>query len=654
MNLKTKLILASCGPLLILLVVGLISIRTITESSKALERIFRENYDSVAAGLAMQQAIERMDRDTEAYVWQNGVEKTEVDAAVLGFSRNLKFQQGNITLPGERELTDKLTESWKTYSGELETFLQMPEIGSARRDFYLTRLLPHSDAVLDAAQRIININLNNMISTDGQVRQQAAETNRNVIGLVVAGTILALIVVVIIGPSILRPISSLTRSVKEIQQGNLDLLVKARSGDEIGQLASAFNEMTSSLREFRRTNRARLIRTQKATLSALNSLSDAVIICNPEGGIELSNETAQLLFALKAGTTVQSVENDRIGDLFERARREMRPIRLKTYDSAIQVFKDGEEHFFLPEAVPILDEERRLIGVTIILSDVTRLRRLDEVKSGLISTVSHELKTPLTSIRLAAHVLLNEKLGPLTPKQAELVMAAKEDSDRLYRIIENLLDISKLESGRSTVELVPVSLEQVFLNVIEEMRPSYVDRGVSLVLDLPGDIPQVLADRMRLEIVFSNLLSNGLKFTSPGGEVKISARRENGVVTLSVEDTGSGIPEEYLPHIFEKFFRVPGRGQQSNTGLGLAIVKEIVEAHGSRVEVTSRPGERHQIYLHAECRRPGRKPCFKRRIIDGLGNLAAGNVFPGHRGDGALYSVRESLRKDLGAKEFNR
>ena len=115
---------------------------------------------------------------------------------------------------------------------------------------------------------------------------------------------------------------------------------------------------------------------------------------------------------------------------------------------------------------------------------------------------------------------------------------------------------------------------------------------MSLVLDLPGDIPQVLADRMRLEIVFSNLLSNGLKFTPPGGSVKISARLENGAVLFAVEDTGSGIPEEYLPHIFEKFFRVPGRGgQQSNTGLGLAIVKEIIEAHGSKVEVTSQPGK---------------------------------------------------------------
>ena len=145
---------------------------------------------------------------------------------------------------------------------------------------------------------------------------------------------------------------------------------------------------------------------------------------------------------------------------------------------------------------------------------------------------------------------------------------------------------------RYTVELVPVNPQQVLLNVTETMRPSFVDGGVSLVMDLPGDIPEVLAERLRLEMVFTNLLSNGLKFTPPGGEVKVSACLEKDTVLFAVEDTGSGIPEECLPHIFEKFFKVPGRGgQQSNTGLGLAIVKEIIEAHGSRVEVTSKPGE---------------------------------------------------------------
>jgi two-component system, NtrC family, sensor histidine kinase KinB len=593
MRLKTKLIIASCGPLAILLVVGLISIRTITESSRTLERIFRENYDSVAAGLSMRNAIEQMDRGAETFIWggdSNG-NREGIDSAIDEFSRRLKFQQGNVTLPGEQELTDRVAQLWNNYRSELDSFFQLPETERLRRDFYRNRLLPVSDQVLDHAQQIININMNNMVSIDGQVRQQAAETNRTVVVLVLSGVMLAMVLIVIMGPSIVRPISNLTRSVKEIQQGNLDLLVKAHSGDEIGELAAAFNDMTSSLRELRRSGRARLIRTQSATLSALNSLSDAIAICSPSGDIELSNDTAQNLFALKAGANIQSIENEKVRELFERARRELRPISFKSHDSALQVFKDGEERFFLPEAVPILDEARRFVGATLIFSDVTRVRQVDEAKSGLIATVSHELKTPLTSIRLATHVLLNENLGPLTPKQAELVAAAREDSDRLYRIIENLLDIGRMESGRSRLELVPVKTEQILLNVLEDMRPAFADKGVALLLDLPGDTPNVLADRFRLEIVFTNLLSNALKCTSPGGKARVLAREEGGKVLFAVEDSGKGIPEEYLPHIFEKFFRVPGYGHQGDSGLGLAIVKEIVEAHGSKIDVESTPGK---------------------------------------------------------------
>ena len=218
MSLRTKLVLASCGPLLILLVVSLISIRTITESGKTLDRIFRENYNSVVAALSMKQAIVEIERGAEASVWEGSADRAVLDAAVLKFSRNLKFQQGNVTLPGEQEVTDRLTELWKTYRSELETFLKEPETPAARRDFYRTRLLPHSDTVLEAAQQIVDINLNNMISADGQVRQQAAETNRDVIVLVLAGSILGLIFIIIIGPSIVKPISDLTKSVGEIQR----------------------------------------------------------------------------------------------------------------------------------------------------------------------------------------------------------------------------------------------------------------------------------------------------------------------------------------------------------------------------------------------------------------------------------------------------
>jgi signal transduction histidine kinase len=251
---------------------------------------------------------------------------------------------------------------------------------------------------------------------------------------------------------------------------------------------------------------------------------------------------------------------------------------------------DDEEHFFLPQAVPIFDAQRQLVGVTLMLTDVTRLRRLDEVKTGLISTVSHELKTPLTSIRLAIHVLLNEKLGPLSPQQMELLVTARDDSDRLYRVIEDLLDISRIESGEAEIKLQPVNVEDLVLRATDKIRPAFRDHGITLNMKVAPDVPRVMADPSRLQLVFDNLLNNALKYTPIGGEVTIKAQPKDGMVRFSVEDTGIGIAPEFLPRIFEKFFRVPGQ-EQISSGLGLTIAKEIVEAHGGAIEVVSQPGK---------------------------------------------------------------
>jgi PAS domain S-box-containing protein len=592
MSLKTKLIIAFCGPVAILLAVGLISVRTVTQSSKAMERIFRENYDSVAACLKIKAAIERLDRLAQTSLWEgSGDLLHDSESSILESEKNLKFQQGNVTLPGEQELTDRLTELWSTYRSAFDKLSRLPESGKADQEFYRSNLLPRSQEVRDVAQRIIDINLNNMVSVDGQARQQAVETNRTMIALVCSGVVLAIVLIMVIGPSIVRPIAGLTRSVREIQEGNLDLVVKVHSRDEIGQLAAAFNEMASSLRDFRRSGRARLLRTQRATQSALDTLSDAIAVCSPNGEIELSNDTAQRLFGLKPEATIESAGHESIEDLFGRVRHELRPIHDRSYDRAIQVFRDGEEGFFLPEAVPIFDEERHLIGITLVLRDVTSIRKTEGIKSGLIATVSHELKTPLTSMRLATHVLLSEKLGPLNPKQMEMLIAAREDSDRLSRIIENLLDISRMEAGRSELELVPVNTEQVILDAVEKMRASYLAKGTALTTHVPEDIPPVLADTLRLESVFANLLNNALKNTPPGGQVTVSAQAEGALVHFAVEDTGAGIPKEYLPHVFERFFHVPGHGQEKGSGLGLSIVKKIIEAHGGKIAVSSEPGK---------------------------------------------------------------
>ncbi len=592
MRLKPKLIITLCGPLVILVIVGLMSVRTVSLSSKAIDRIFRENFDSATACFRMKSAIERLDRTAELSLWKNSYGPTQdSEASVEEFETSIRFQQGNVTIPGEQELTDHLRALWESYHGKYDRFMQLQTSAEARQDDYLKSLLPLSREVRDAVQRIIDINLQNIVSADGQARQRAVGTTNRMIGLVVAGAALTILFMAVIGPFVVTPITRLTQSVREIQQGNLDLVVKVHSRDEVGELARAFNEMAASLREFRRMGRARLLRTQRATQLALDTLSDAVAICSPSGEIELSNHAAQHVFSLKPESTVEAAGNEKISEPFVRARQELRPVEPKGYEAAIQVFRSGEECFYLPRAVPILDDDRRLIGITLVLSDVTGTRRSDEIRRGLISTVSHELKTPLTSIRLATHALLGEKLGPLSPKQIELLAAARDDSDRLYHIIERLLDLGKMQSGRDSLELRSVNAEQLVLEALEEMRSAFVDRGVGIIIDVPADVPPVLADTLRIDSVFTNLLSNALKHTTPGGQVTVSAHRDESMVEFCVEDTGSGIPEEYLPHIFEKFYRVPGREQQNDSGLGLAIVKEIIEAHGGKINVISEPGK---------------------------------------------------------------
>ncbi len=591
MSIRTKLIWVFGGLILILAVVALVTFHTLSESSKVIDRIMRENYDSVEACYKMKDASERLDHLAEVSLWEKPPDwQRQNDEASGELERNLKLQQGNVTLPGEQELTDRLTELWLSYHRELKGFYQSVNSGAPSRDLYRSTLLPRSQAFRDTAQKILELNLNNMVAADGQAHLMAVHTRNIMLLLLSSGILVALGFLVSMGPNIWGPITRLTHSVSEIQKGNLDLVVNAPSRDEIGQLADAFNKMAASLREVRRSDRAQLLRTQKSTLLALNSLRDAVAICDLGGKIELANEVARRLFGLHPEATLAEVGNEKFIQLFQQACQEERPILSKGYDTAIQIFLAEEEHFFLPEAIPMFDEERQLMGVTLMLAEVTRLLRMDEVKNGLISTVSHELKTPLTSVRLAIHVLLSGKIGPLSLKQSEVLEAARQDSERLYRVIEDLLDISRIESGSAEMQLQTVNVESLILQVTEKVRPAFKDHGIALTFEVPAGAPAVLADPQRLPLVFDNLLSNALKYTPRGGVVRVSARTAEGMVQFMVEDTGIGIAPEHLPRLFEKFFRVPGQ-EQVDSGLGLTIAKEIVLAHAGRIEVASQPGK---------------------------------------------------------------
>lgn len=402
----------------------------------------------------------------------------------------------------------------------------------------------------------------------------------------------AAVFAVLLTRSVLRPIRKLTASVRQIEEGNFDLAVPVSSDDELGELAEAINAMAARLREFRASEQARLTRTQRTTQLAIDSLPHAVAVINTAGQVDLVNQTAQRLFGLRPGAAVGSIQPRSLADWLQEALADPEGIEPRGYESAVQIFDNSRERFFIPHVIPIRGDGEELVGFTLVLADTTELRRIDEAKSNLLATVSHELKTPLTSVQMAIGLVLDDpRLGSLSARQLELLDAARGDADRLRRIIENILDMARLQGGQPRLQLQAMAPGEVLGRVLEPVREGFRVRQIELATDVPAELPQVLVDPTRIDHVLANLLSNAMKYTPVGGRVVVSVKSEGAMVRFSVCDTGPGIPEAYLPRVFDKFVRVPGLAEPTGVGLGLAIAREVVEAHGGRIEVSSVVGE---------------------------------------------------------------
>lgn len=590
-GLRQKLLLAFAGLFFFLVLVAGVGLAVIERVTLSFDRIFRENLTSIQACRQMAEDAEEINQILMAKLWE-GLEADSV--AILSrtadFDRHIRFQQGNITLPGEKQITDSLAEVWEDFRSSSLRLLNSEDQPPILKGAYRLEVRPLFHAIKQHTLAIAELNSQNILSADGQVRAQARATRRTMVLLLSSAGAFVLLLLFLLGKVILKPIQSLTRSAQEIEKGNLDLTLKTGSRDELGQLAEAFNTMAARLREFRRADRAKLERIQGTTQIAINSLPDAVAVLGKDGMVEMSNAAAERLFGIKPGFHAHRLGLPWLGPLFEKARGGKLPLHPHSYESALQIFQEGKERFFLPHAIPIPDEFGSLSGMTLVLADVTELRRLDETKSDLLSTVSHELKTRLTSIRMAVHLLMDEKVGSLNERQSDLLTAAREDSEHLYHIIESLLDIGRIRAGRLLMDLQPLDAKKTVLKAAEGFRKAFQEKGVRLVIHLPEILPGIIADEARAPLVFSNLLANALKFTDAGGEVEIRAEVETDRVRFRVRDTGIGILLEEQPRIFERFYRGTRGNEPGGAGLGLAIAKEIVEAHGGTLQVVSRAG----------------------------------------------------------------
>jgi signal transduction histidine kinase len=604
MTLRTRILL-SLAPLGVFLAgLGVAGFLLLERMGGSIDAILKENYASVQAMFRLNEALERIDSSFQfALVGHEGAAVKQFGENWGAFDEQFDVESHNVTIhPVEDELVARLRDLRADYRARGKRFYELPHGSPERTAAYFGRpgdpgLLGRFNEIKEVSNEILRINRENM----EQARDEARATTRSaLIAFAVSLVVVALLVAAVgwyLLSTILGPIQAVTDAAHAIgSSGQLDRTVPVFGRDELGRLAVAFNAMTRELRKYRRSNLDRLMRVQKTAQATIDSFSDPVLVVDPGGRVDLTNPAARTIFGV--GPTAEGEPGpvwqppEALRQPLTDALQVQRAYQSEQFDQAVSFRLGDEDHTFLPQVRPIRDPEGNTLGAAVVLSDITRFRLLDQFKSDLVATVSHELKTPLTAVRLAIHVLLEETIAPLSPKQTELLVDARDNAERLLALIDQLLALARLQRTRDREVFRSEDPVELLRLAADGVRPRAEDKHVELDLVVNEPLPPVAVDPERMVQALSNLLNNAVTYTPAGGKVTLTvgATSDNKLM-ITIADTGVGIPAEYLPHVFDRFFRIPGQSEEGGTGLGLAIVKEIVTAHKGEVTCASEPGK---------------------------------------------------------------
>ena len=571
--------------------IGIYAIVLLKALSGKIDLTLKENYRSVVAGRQMKESLQAMD---------SGLVFTLVGETDLGtkiyqqnepiFAKSLVAEEHNITLPGEQKLAETLRQEFTTYQSEVQHFNEIPE-PDQKRQFYFSTIQPLGTKIKDTAQQVIRIDEENMLSENQGARVLGNNSSRYLSLAVGIGILASLFFAYWLQRSIVQSLHTLTSVAKELGEGNLDQLVPVASHDEMGELAAAFNKLASKLRAYRQVTTDQVLQARQMTEITLSAFPDPIFAYTPDKKFSFTNPAAERLLAKLNGHLPDMLLPE--VDNVLRGAPDFLPA---SFEKAFSLRLHGYDLHLLPRIIGMRDEAGNLFGAAMILQDVTRFRLMDEVKTNLVSTVSHELKTPLTSIRMGLHLLLEERIGSLNTKQTELMLAAREDSERLLKIINDLLDLARLESNTAQRTFQKIYPKTLIASVVQDLEPTVEAHGSRLKSDSEPDLEPVAVDVQQIRHVFSNLVSNAAKHSQPGSEILVRAKRSGEGIRFSVIDRGNGIPLEYQSKIFERFFRIPGT-ERGGVGLGLAIAREIVQNHGGAIGLESRSGEGSEFYF---------------------------------------------------------
>ena len=562
MKIKAKLNFGVGALFLLILALALVSSWYVNQLKKDTNNILVANYKTLQYARNMLLVLEDVAKD---------------ETAINTFQENLNLQKQNVTEIGETEATNLIDKHFSTLKNDpanaaINSFI--------RRD--ITELM-----------RLNMEAINRKSSIADDTAQKA------IVIISVTGTLCFLIaftLLINLPASIANPIKELTDSIKEIASQNYKKRVHFESHNEFGDLAKSFNTMAQKLEEYSESKLDKILKGKKRIETLIDNLHDPVIGIDENKKVLFANEEALTICGLKKedfiGKQIQdiAVTNDLIRsiikDIFVAKDDKIKSEQLKIY-------ADGRESYFEKEVVdiniiPTGEADSEFIGQVILLRNITPFKELDVAKTNFMGTVSHEFKTPISSMQLGIQILENEKTGGLNEEQKLLINGIKDDADRLLRITGELLNITQVDSGVIQINMTHSEIKPMIDYALNANKSAAEHKNINIDVSIEDNV-MVVADTEKTAWVLTNLLSNAIRYSYDNATVNIKVEEIENQVKFSVIDTGQGIQPQFLNKIFERYFRIPGT-KKEGTGLGLSISKDFIEAQGGTISAESEYG----------------------------------------------------------------
>lgn len=567
MRIKTKLNLGVGLLFLMIALLVLVGSYYTFSIKKDTEGILKANYNTLEYSRNMLLALDQINNEEEK--------------AVMIFESNLTKQETNVTESGEDKLTTKLRNSFNSLKADTDN----ETLKSTIRQYIF---------------EVMKLNMG-AIKKKSDIAKNTAETAN--IYIATTGTLCFLIafsLLINLPNNIANPIKELTASIKQIANENYSERVNFMNHNEFGDLAKSFNTMAVKLEEYHNSNLYNLSFEKKRLETLINNMHDPIMGMDSEGTILFANDEALKIMGLKSKDVIGksaatlAMTNDLMKSLIINQLESEKAHPMKIY-------ADGKESYFEKEIVDITitptgEEESISIGEVIILRNITVFKELDFAKTNFIATVSHELKTPISSIKLSTQLLDKPETGKLNEDQKQLIESIKEDSQRLLKITGELLELSQLETGNIQLNIEKSDPYKIIEYATESVKKEAEKKQIEIVMHADRNLPDIKADSEKTSWVMINFLTNAIRYSGENSTINVNVARENNQLIFRVHDKGKGIESRYKTKVFDKYFQIPG-SSKSGTGLGLAISKEFIEAQNGTIGVESELGLGSTFYF---------------------------------------------------------